>query len=146
MKSPLVPLLFAGLLIAATWFAIDEMSPAQQRWYSSSQVAQGKVIYKQHCQDCHGKSAGGKISWRMPNTEGNYPPPPLDGSGHAWHHSLTLLRKTIRDGGAPLGGTMPPFAGELSTDEIDAAIAWFQSLWLVDTYANWSDREKKVGS
>jgi mono/diheme cytochrome c family protein len=146
MKKALFPLLFGGLLIVVVWFAIGEMSPAQQRWYSPSQVVQGEAIYSQYCRDCHGKSAGGKISWRTPNREGNYPPPPLDGSGHTWHRSFALLQKTIREGGVPLGGTMPPFEGQLSIEEIDAVIAWFQSLWPIDIYSNWSDREKRVGS
>ena len=108
-------------------------------------MTHGKALFSQYCSDCHGKSAGGKVSWRTPNTEGHYPPPPLDGSGHTWHHALSLLLTTVREGGAPLGGTMPPFEKRLSADEIDAVIAWFQSLWPVEIYSRWSERERKAG-
>ncbi len=33
---------------------------------------------------------------------------------------------------------MPPFNDKLSSDEIDAVIAWFQSLWPDEIYRVWS--------
>ncbi|MCF6280811.1 MAG: cytochrome c [Candidatus Polarisedimenticolaceae bacterium] len=145
MKKILLPIVIAALLVVVTWFAIGEMSPAQERWYSMEQVSQGKEIYSQYCRDCHGESAGGMFTWQTADAEGHYPPPPLDGSGHTWHHSLSLLRKMVREGGAPLGGTMPPFEGKLTAEEIDAAIAWLQSLWPVEIYTSWRDQEQEIG-
>ncbi len=141
MKKIVQPLLLGSLLISVIWFAIGEMTPAQQRWYSMKQVEQGKVLYSEYCSDCHGKTAGGRISWRVADTDGHYPPPPLDGSGHTWHHSLSLLQQMIREGGAAKGGTMPPFRDKLSAEEIDAVIAWFQSLWPVEIYTSWHERK-----
>lgn len=69
---------------------------------------------------------------------GRFPPPPLNGTAHTWHHSMELLRRTIREGGIALGGRMPAFKNTLSSQEIDGVIAWFQAYWPDDKYANWS--------
>lgn len=108
-----------------------------KRWYTERQVAQGREIFIRHCAVCHGKDAAATPNWRRPDAAGNYPPPPLNGSAHTWHHPLPVLRETIQQGGAPLGGVMPGFAGKLSEQETDAVIAWFQSLWSDEIYQAW---------
>ncbi len=108
------------------------------RWYSDEQVAEGKRLFAALCAECHGKDAAATPDWRRPDANGNYPPPPLNGSAHTWHHSLEVLRETIQNGGAPLGGVMPGFADRLSMQEIDAVIAWIQSLWPEEVYRVWS--------
>jgi len=108
------------------------------RWYTPEQVIQGKVLYGKHCAECHGPIAASTSEWRKTDKDGNYPPPPLNGTAHAWHHPLPLLRLTLRDGGFEFGGKMPPFRDKLSAPEIDTVIAWFQSLWPDETYARWS--------
>ncbi|MGB0712589.1 MAG: thioredoxin fold domain-containing protein, partial [Gammaproteobacteria bacterium] len=77
---------------------------------------------------------------------GKYPPPPLNGTAHAWHHSLDVLRRQIRLGGVPLGGAMPPFQDTLSAAQIDAAIAYFQSKWTDEVYGIWTQRNEEPGS
>ena len=108
------------------------------RWYTPAQVARGKPLFLQHCAKCHGKQAESVPDWQKPLADGTYPPPPLNGSAHTWHHSLALLRRTVREGGAAVGGKMPPFIDKLSASEIDAIIAWLQSLWPDEIYARWS--------
>jgi len=110
------------------------------RWYSPEQVDRGAAVFTQHCAECHGANAEAKPNWRDTTPEGKYPPPPLNGTAHAWHHPLDVLRRQIRFGGVPLGGTMPPFKDKLSSDDIDAAIAFFQSKWTDEIYAAWKDR------
>ena len=118
-------LTLAGLLfVAGQSFAAEK-----ELWYSKQQVSQGKQLFSQNCAACHGENAEATPDWKKTDTNGNYPPPPLNGTGHAWHHDLDLLRRTIREGGAKLGGQMPAFEGVLSTEEIDSAIAFFQSIW-----------------
>ncbi len=113
-----------------------------QRWYSPQQVESGSKLYQQHCAQCHGKRAEGTADWKTPLTDGSFPPPPLDGSAHTWHHGLPLLQRTIREGGAAYDGKMPPFAHTLNADKVDAIIAWFQSLWSDEIYNRWhGDRE-----
>jgi len=110
------------------------------RWYSPEQVDRGAAVFTQHCAECHGANAEAKPNWRDTTPEGKYPPPPLNGTAHAWHHPLDVLRRQIRFGGVPLGGTMPPFKDKLSSADIDAAIAFFQSKWTDEIYAAWKDR------
>ena len=107
------------------------------RWYTAAQVAQGRELFHRHCASCHGPQAEGTAQWRTPDSAGNYPPPPLNGSAHAWHHSLEALERTIAVGGAPFGGVMPGFAGTLSEAERLATIAYFQSHWPSEIYDRW---------
>ncbi len=113
---------------------------AEKRWYTDNQVAQGKPLYTQHCSKCHGENAEATPDWRKSDEKGNYPPPPLNGTAHSWHHPLPLLRLTIRNGGAKFGGKMPPFGNKLSAGEVDSIIAWFQSLWPDEAYKRWGSR------
>ena len=52
------------------------------RWYTQSQVDTGKVLFDANCVVCHGSEARGTPEWHKPLANGNYPPPPLDGSAH----------------------------------------------------------------
>jgi len=111
---------------------------ATGRWYSESQVERGARVFARHCAACHGARAEGlSEDWRQRLEDGSFPPPPLNGSAHAWHHPLPILLQVINEGGAEFGGRMPGFAEVLSEEEKLAAIAWFQSLWSEDIYAQW---------
>jgi mono/diheme cytochrome c family protein len=111
------------------------------RWYSQAQVDAGGKVFAEHCASCHGKEAQGRVmNWKKPDADGNYPPPPLNGSAHAWHHPLSQLKRTIRQGGAPLGGQMPSFEGKLTEAEIKQALAWVQSHWNARIYDEWLKR------
>lgn len=112
-----------------------------ERWYDTEQVAQGKRLFSQQCATCHGGKAEGTPDWRKPGADGKYPPPPLNGTAHAWHHPHDILRRTVQEGGAKLGGSMPPFKDKLSPAEIDAVIAYVQSQWSDEIYNAWQDRQ-----
>ena len=129
-------------LLIATFMLItgQVIAAEQERWYSDDQVIQGEQLFRQNCASCHGQNAEATPNWKQTDANGNYPPPPLNGSAHAWHHNLDLLRRTIRDGGAKLGGQMPGFEGSLSAAEIDSVIAFFQSKWSDEIYERWSGR------
>jgi thiol:disulfide interchange protein DsbC len=129
------------LLIAAFMLITGQVIAAEQeRWYSEDQVTQGEQLFRQNCASCHGQNAEATPNWKQTDTDGNYPPPPLNGTAHAWHHDLDLLRRTIREGGAKIGGQMPGFEGSLSAAEIDSIIAFFQSKWPDEIYQRWSGR------
>ncbi len=109
-----------------------------ERWYATAQVTAGALVFQQHCALCHGERAQGLVGdWRQKLEDGSFPPPPLDGTAHAWHHPLSVLLQVINQGGAEFGGKMPPFAGVLSDDEKMSAIAYFQSYWSDEIYAQW---------
>jgi mono/diheme cytochrome c family protein len=119
----------------------DSVTPnVAGRWYTAEQVDQGQVLFATYCASCHGERAQGLAEdWKKTDAHGNYPPPPLNGSAHAWHHPLVVLESTIAAGGAPVGGVMPGFAGTLSAEEARATIAYFQSHWSDDIYVRWRD-------
>ncbi|HEY0635462.1 MAG TPA: cytochrome c [Gammaproteobacteria bacterium] len=108
---------------------------------NAAQVARGQVLFMQHCARCHGERAQGDTQWRRRNPDGTFPPPPLDGSGHAWHHSHSWLKEMIRNG-APQGN-MPAWGGSLDEQQIEDLIAWFQSLWPDEVYAAWWAMEQR---
>ena len=112
------------------------------RWYSAEQLDLGEQLFQQNCAGCHGANAELTIDWKKTDSNGQYPPPPLNGTAHAWHHSLPQLKQTIERGGAALGGVMPAFESKLNDAEIDAVISYFQSKWPTDTYRKWAARFK----
>ncbi|QIT56632.1 cytochrome c [Aquisalimonas sp. 2447] len=111
---------------------------AGERWYTEEQVQRGEAVFEAQCMACHGEGARGDENWRTREPDGNLPPPPLDGSAHAWHHPLDELRGIIAHG----QNNMPGFGKALSDEEIDAVIAWFQSLWSDEVYAAWEEYDE----
>ena len=134
MISGLIILLF---LLAACSGNAPEQAPVPGRWYTAAQADSGEALYQLHCADCHATDGGATAEWRTRDPAGNYPPPPLNGTAHTWHHPLEVLEQTIANGGVDFGGVMPGFAVSLSRDDRLAIIAWFQSLWPDDIYASW---------
>lgn len=145
MNTPL-PYPLAGLL-GALLMSAPVAQAESPRWYDDARVEAGAPLFARHCAACHGAEAQGLAEdWRKPQADGHYPPPPLNGTAHAWHHPLKILRKTVRDGGAKLGGVMPGFADTLNAGEIDAILAWVQNHWNDDIYAAWLERGGLKGS
>ena len=107
-------------------------------------VMRGGDIYKANCAVCHGANAEGAPNWQRKGPDGKLPPPPLDASGHAWHHPSVWLRDTIRQGSVARGGNMPAWEGKLSDDDIAAVIAWIQSRWPEEIYRSWLAMEEKA--
>jgi mono/diheme cytochrome c family protein len=129
--------ILAILLLSLNWPIFAETS----RWYSDTQVRQGEQVYRQNCISCHGDKAAGLIKdWRQPLADGSYAAPPLNGSAHAWHHTLRALFQTINNGGTAIGGKMPAFRDKLSNDEKLATLAYIQNFWNEDIYSAWVQR------
>lgn len=114
-----------------------------ERWYTSAQVAQGALVFQTHCAACHGENAEADPDWRIPGPDGHYPPPPLNGTAHAWHHPRSVLLQVIAKGGVPVGGVMPAFSDVLGGDDSLAAIAYFQSHWPDEIYARWLEIDSR---
>lgn len=107
-------------------------------------VARGADIYTANCAACHGARAEGAPNWQRPGPDGKYPAPPLDGSGHAWHHPSAALKQTIRGGTLKLGGSMPAWKDKLTDDDIEVVIVWMQSRWPEEIYRSWLAMEEKA--
>ncbi len=134
MIFPVRPRLAAGL--AALLLAPAQA--AEYRWYTPDQVLAGEIVYRENCIACHLERGVGTENWKARDAEGNLPPPPLNGTAHTWHHDLGVLARTIAEGGAGLGGSMPAFGDELSAEEVANVIAYVQSLWPEEIYRRWS--------
>ncbi len=116
------------------------LSPTE-RWYSQAQVESGDTLFQKNCANCHKPDASGTLNWRKTDVYGKYPPPPLNGTAHTWHHPLSVLHRTVRVGGIPLGGTMPGFGDKLSDQQIYDILAWVQSHWSNEIYRVWHERD-----
>ena len=112
-----------------------------QRWYEPRQVDTGARVFQQNCAVCHGKQGEGAPAWRESGPDGTYPPPPLNGTGHAWHHPLRMLYQVVKNGSPGGQGNMPAWGEKLNDEEIVAVIAWFQSQWPEQIYDAWQMRE-----
>jgi mono/diheme cytochrome c family protein len=121
--------------------AAPAAAPVQMRWYTQEQVAMGAGLYREHCASCHKENAEGTAEWKKRDASGKLPPPPLNGTAHAWHHPLAILRTVVIRGGAPVGGTMPAFGDKLDDGQIDATLAWVQSHWSDQIYSLWHQRD-----
>jgi mono/diheme cytochrome c family protein len=116
--------------------------------YDRSKVEQarlklGRQLYLKNCTVCHGLSAEGSPDWRKRDKDSKFPPPPLNGTGHAWHHPKKALMYTIKNGTREIGGNMPAWKDRLSDEEIEAIILWFQSKWPEDLYQAWVRMDKQ---
>jgi len=108
-----------------------------QRWYSSEQAGRGEKLFQQNCAECHKPDASGDPNWKQTNAEGKLPPPPLNGTAHAWHHPMPLLQQIVRNGGIPMGGSMPAFKDKLTNEQINDIFAWVQTHWSDKIYTTW---------
>ncbi|BCE00583.1 c-type cytochrome [Marinicellulosiphila megalodicopiae] len=111
-----------------------------QRWYGIERIDKGKAIYNQLCIGCHLKDGIGTENWQESLDEGGYPPPPLNGTAHTWHHPLGQLHEVIKYGLIEYGSSMPAWGAVLSDDQILDLIASFQSYWSDETYQSWLER------
>lgn len=103
----------------------------------AAQVARGQTLYSKHCASCHGANLEGQPDWKKRRPNGRLPAPPHDASGHTWHHpDFVLFDITKRGASAVAGGghqsDMPPFAGNMSDEEIWSVLAFIKSNWPPD--------------
>lgn len=97
---------------------------------SKNTAEMGKLAFEQNCAGCHGKKGQGIANdWRKKLPDGSFPPPPLNGTAHTWHHSPEQLLWVINNGGAQFGGKMPGFKDKLSDEEKQAILDYIYSLW-----------------
>ena len=103
----------------------------------------GESVFNKNCVSCHGvKGQGLATDWKVKDSNGNYPPPPLNGTAHTWHHSPEQLLYTINKGGTEMGGQMPAFENQLTEEEKKALIDYMYSLWPKEIQVKYDDRFK----
>ncbi len=155
----LVPILIAGCTADQPTQTVETSPPAANqveravpkdqpvpRWYRFEHVSLGSRIFQENCAVCHGKAGEGASDWKKFGPDGKLPAPPLNGTGHAWHHPLKMLLHVVKNGSPGGQGSMPAWKEKLSDAEMLAAIAWFQSRWPERIYTAWMQRENAANS
>ena len=99
--------------------------------------SRGQKLYLENCAVCHGKFAEGDANWRRPGKDGKYPPPPLNGTAHTWHHSPKALITVIQNGTGKIGGNMPAWKDRLTVKQISDILVWITSQWSDEIYTVW---------
>lgn len=93
---------------------------------SSLLISLGKTVYDAHCATCHGAQGEGR------------PPhwPPLAGNQSIGMQSAVNPIRMVLNGGYPPGTQgnpkpygMPPFAGQLSDNEVAAVVSYIRTAW-----------------
>lgn len=112
-----------------------------ERRYDAAQIARGAALFARHCATCHGAHGQGTIQpWNVRGPGGLWPPPPLDDSAHAWHHSTAALAQAIRAGSPPGEGNMPAWERRLTPEQIADLVVWITALWSDEVYRLWFEQ------
>ena len=105
---------------------------------SKIMIAKGKIAYENNCVSCHQINLLGAENWKGLDEDGHRKAPPLNGTGHTWHHDDKTLHSIIKYGLAKLvknyQGKMAGFGDVLNDDEIDNVLAYIKSYWPKDKY------------
>ena len=105
---------------------------------SSLMIKRGELVYNQNCVSCHMIDLSGAKNWKDLDDDGHRKAPPLNGTGHTWHHDDKTLHAIIKYGLAKLvknyEGKMMGFGDKLSDKDIDSVLAYIKSYWPLDLY------------
>ena len=98
-----------------------------------SQINLGKSLYVTHCASCHGDNLQGQPNWSTKkDKDGHNLSPPLNGTGHTWHHSQDQLFSIIRYGfkiyNENYDGKMRG-NDKLNDNDIWSILAYMKSVW-----------------
>ena len=142
IKYLLVTCLSMGLLASCTDETKESASTKSVSEFVARNVdaraySEGNKLYQKNCASCHGQQGEGAKNWRSPDAQGKNQPPPLNGTGHAWHHSPKALTLVINNGTAKIGGNMPAWKDKLSNREIQLILTWITSQWSDEIYTTW---------
>ena len=133
---------FKLIIIFITSLFIFEISNAHNHFPitrdSEANIFKGKVLYEQHCTSCHMVNLAGAADWKGVDKDGHRKAPPLNGTGHTWHHNDEILHKIIKLGFAKLinnyEGKMYGFGEKINDEGIDNVLSYIKSYWADDIY------------
>ena len=99
----------------------------------------GKEVYRANCASCHQPNLAGQVGWKDKlDADGHRLAPPMNGTGHTWHHDDKTLFYIVKYGLAKLvpkyEGKMMGFGDQLNDQEIKSVLAYIKSFWTDDKY------------
>jgi len=110
-------------------------------------VLKGKELYSQYCSSCHQRDLSGAANWKSFDEDGHRKAPPLNGTGHTWHHPDKQLHSIIKYGLAELvenyQGKMLGFGDRIDDKGIDNILSYIKSYWKEDIYKYQLEISKK---
>ena len=127
----------SSVLIIFIIFSILSVAKAHNHFpittESKIMIERGKIAYRNNCVSCHMINLVGAENWKDVDEDGHRKAPPLNGTGHTWHHDDKTLHAIIKYGLAKLvknyEGKMMGFGEKLSDKEIDSVLAYIKSFW-----------------
>ena len=100
---------------------------------STLMIAKGKIIYENNCVSCHQVNLVGAENWKGLDEDGHRKAPPLNGTGHTWHHDDASLHNIIKYGLAKIvkdyDGKMIGFGDKINDKQIDSVLSYIKSHW-----------------
>jgi len=130
------------LLIILSFILINQISYSHIHFPitrdSTLMIARGKIIYESNCVSCHQVNLVGAENWKGLDEDGHRKAPPLNGTGHTWHHDDASLHNIIKYGLAKIiksyDGKMLGFEDNLKDQDIDSVLTYIKSFWPDDVY------------
>ena len=105
---------------------------------STLMIARGKIIYESYCVSCHQVNLVGAENWKGLDEDGHRKAPPLNGTGHTWHHDDANLHNIIKYGLAKIvknyEGKMIGFGDKINDKQIDSVLSYIKSHWEDEIY------------
>ena len=130
------------LLIIISFIFINQISYAHSHFPitrdSTLMIARGKIIYESNCVSCHQVNLVGAENWKGLDEDGHRKAPPLNGTGHTWHHDDASLHTIIKYGLAKIvknyEGKMIGFGDKINDKQIDSVLSYIKSHWEDEIY------------
>ena len=105
---------------------------------SALMIARGKIVYESNCVSCHQVNLIGAENWKGLDGDGHRKAPPLNGTGHTWHHDDATLHNIIKYGLAKIvknyEGKMIGFGDKINDKQIDSVLSYIKSHWEDEIY------------
>ena len=130
------------LLILTLFISLTNLSYSDNHYPitrdSVLMIARGKIAYQNNCASCHQVNLSGAENWKGLDDDGHRKAPPLNGTGHTWHHDDATLHNIIKYGLAKLvknyEGKMIGFGDKINDKQIDSVLSYIKSHWEDEIY------------